>query len=287
MKIKAFEHIPGYFVQDSPDADPSAVGPLPPRFGLLDSSPSRWSTLKSKIDKLNRSPTTRAEGASYKIFFLGRHGEGWHNVAEAKYGTKAWDEYWSKLDGDGEIVWGPDPDLTRLGRDQALDAHKAWRRELEEADIPAPEKLYSSPLTRAMHTNVITFDGAFDQTNLSKTMVLENCREEYGEHTCDLRRSRSYISSAFPQFTIEEGFSEIDELWKADERETKEHAEFRARIVCERVWDDGEEVFISITAHGGFINAFLRATGHPPFQPATGAVVPLVVKGRRGGILMN
>ena len=46
------------------------------------------------------------------------------NVAEAKYGTQAWDEYvysyismlngslillssyWSKLDGDGEIVWG-------------------------------------------------------------------------------------------------------------------------------------------------------------------------------------
>jgi len=27
----------------------------------------------------------------YHLLGLGRHGEGWHNVAEAKYGTKAWD----------------------------------------------------------------------------------------------------------------------------------------------------------------------------------------------------
>jgi hypothetical protein len=33
----------------------------------------------------------KKEGESYKVLFLGRHGQGWHNVAEAKYGTKAWD----------------------------------------------------------------------------------------------------------------------------------------------------------------------------------------------------
>lgn len=27
----------------------------------------------------------------HKVLFLGRHGEGWHNVAEKKYGTKEWD----------------------------------------------------------------------------------------------------------------------------------------------------------------------------------------------------
>lgn len=26
----------------------------------------------------------------YKLFFLGRHGEGWHNAAETFYGTPAW-----------------------------------------------------------------------------------------------------------------------------------------------------------------------------------------------------
>ena len=33
----------------------------------------------------------KKEGESYKVLFLGRHGQGWHNVAETKYGTKAWD----------------------------------------------------------------------------------------------------------------------------------------------------------------------------------------------------
>ena len=28
---------------------------------------------------------------SYRLLFLGRHGEGYHNVAEDEYGTEAWD----------------------------------------------------------------------------------------------------------------------------------------------------------------------------------------------------
>jgi len=43
-----------------------------------------------EIEGLN---STRSESVSYKVFFLGRHGEGNHNVAESKYGQKAWDEY--------------------------------------------------------------------------------------------------------------------------------------------------------------------------------------------------
>jgi hypothetical protein len=31
------------------------------------------------------------------VLFLGRHGEGYHNVAEAKYGTAAWDVRISSL----------------------------------------------------------------------------------------------------------------------------------------------------------------------------------------------
>jgi hypothetical protein len=30
-------------------------------------------------------------GEQYKLLYFGRHGEGEHNVAEAKYGTEAWD----------------------------------------------------------------------------------------------------------------------------------------------------------------------------------------------------
>jgi hypothetical protein len=30
--------------------------------------------------------------------------QGYHNVAETKYGTPEWDRYWSKLNGDDEMT---------------------------------------------------------------------------------------------------------------------------------------------------------------------------------------
>lgn len=35
---------------------------------------------------------SRAErNVQYRVLYLGRHGEGFHNVAESWYGTEAWD----------------------------------------------------------------------------------------------------------------------------------------------------------------------------------------------------
>lgn len=31
------------------------------------------------------------DGVEYKLLFLGRHGQGYHNVAEEFYGTEMWD----------------------------------------------------------------------------------------------------------------------------------------------------------------------------------------------------
>lgn len=49
---------------------------------------TQWQTFAQEIHSLNElsGPTTH-----YKVLFLGRHGEGVHNVAERRYGTKAWD----------------------------------------------------------------------------------------------------------------------------------------------------------------------------------------------------
>jgi broad specificity phosphatase PhoE len=57
-----------------------------------------------------------------------------------------------------------------LGKDQAKAAHDAWKRECD-FDIPLPEKLYSSPLTRAIHTNKITFDSIIPKSQ--RTMIIE------------------------------------------------------------------------------------------------------------------
>jgi len=47
-----------------------------------------------------------------QVFYLARHGQGWHNVAEAKYGTEAWNNYWSRVNTDGEMtVRSPSPPL--------------------------------------------------------------------------------------------------------------------------------------------------------------------------------
>jgi len=259
-------------VQDDPYASPITIGALPPRFGLLDDSPDRWTKFKSEISTLNLEAPS---GTLYKVFFLGRHGEGYHNVAEAKYGTKAWDEYWAKLDGDGELLWGPDPDLTDIGTGQAAMAHALWKAEIA-ADLPLPEKLYCSPMTRALRTHSITFNGIIVNDN-HKTVILENCREEYGDHTCDKRRNRSFIQSAYPHFEIEESFSEEDQLWTS-ERESAEHVASRAKDVLDRIFNTDTEQFISITAHGGIINAFLRVIGRQHYALPTGGLLPVVIK---------
>lgn len=89
------------FAQSSPHFNESAsYDPLDDSFGLLDKSEERWDRFIERIDRLNREADART---AYKVFFVGRHGEGWHNVGERKYGTEAWNSYWSLLEGDGEI----------------------------------------------------------------------------------------------------------------------------------------------------------------------------------------
>ncbi|KAG0697290.1 histidine phosphatase superfamily [Suillus ampliporus] len=269
MSQRSYEVVEGFFVQEG-GARLGEV--LPPRFGLKDASDNRWKTFRQTIDQLN---TSSPADTQYKVFFVGRHGEGFHNVAEAKYGTQAWNDYWSKKNGDGELIWGPDPELTDLGKDQAKSAHDAWKQELE-FDIPLPGKLYCSPLTRAIHTNMITFDSVIPKSQ--RTMIVENLREGNGVHTCDKRRTRTYIKRSFPDFDIEEGFIEEDELWDPEVRETHEEIDARMRRVLDMIFDKDQEQFISFTAHGGIVSAVLRLTKHKQYILPTGGVIPMVVK---------
>ncbi|KAL1690912.1 histidine phosphatase superfamily [Schizophyllum commune] len=259
-----FSTLPGFFVHEDIGADPAAIRAVPPRFGLKDDSSDRWRKLLSHIHHLN---ATAEDGALYKLFILGRHGQGYHNLAESKYGTKAWDDYWAKLNGDDEITWGPDPELTPLGKDQARDVNAMWKQEIQ-GGMPLPDFLYSSPFTRALDTLRITLGDFLGLT--PRPLVLENCREVSGVHTCDKRRTRSYIASAFPEVDIEEGFTEEDEYYEDDVREPPESVVARARAVLVRIFEDREREFISITAHGGWINAFLTAVGRERFALPTG-----------------
>lgn len=45
-----------------------------PRFGLIDDRADRWTTFIGEIERLNE---TAERGVQFKVFFLGRHGEGY------------------------------------------------------------------------------------------------------------------------------------------------------------------------------------------------------------------
>ncbi|KAG1801943.1 histidine phosphatase superfamily [Suillus subaureus] len=271
MSQRSYEVVEGFFMQEG-GARYGLGEVLPPRFGLIDRSDGRWKTFRQKIGQLN---TSSPASTQYKVFFVGRHGEGFHNVAEAKYGTEEWNNYWSKENGDGELIWGPDPELTTLGKDQAKAVHDAWKQE-RKFGIPIPEKLYCSPLTRAIHTNKISFDSIIPQSQ--RTMIIENLRETTGVHTCDKRRTRTYIEQTFPDFDIEKELIEEDTLWDPEVRETHAEIDARMRRVLDMIFGKDQEQFISFTAHGGIVSAVLRVMNHRQYILPTGGVIPIVVK---------
>ena len=120
--------------------------------------------------------------------------------------------------------------------------------------------------------------------------IFQNCREENGVHTCDKRKTRTYIATSYPRFIIEDGFTELDELWSPTVRESTAQVAERARKVLDVVFQNDIDalckinlfyfvhfillifilVVISITAHSGFINGFLTAVGRPSFTVPTG-----------------
>ncbi|KIM58755.1 hypothetical protein SCLCIDRAFT_1218294 [Scleroderma citrinum Foug A] len=276
---RTYETIVGYFIQDDPGPNPtgSRLRELPARFGLIDDHPERWSKFTASIQQLNVDAPSHVR---YKVFFLGRHGEGYHNVANAKYGDevrlfRATSSYWCKLNGDGVLTWGPDPDLTPIGEGQAEAARALWETELQFG-IPLPNKMYCSPISRAIQTHKLTFRGLLP--NGSKATLVENTREKIGIESCNRRRTRTDIQRKFPDYLIEDGFTEDDELWRPDVLESYDDIDVRVRTVLEMIFRNDEEQLISITSHWAFINAFLRVTGHPDWALPTGGVVPLVVK---------
>ncbi|PWN48831.1 hypothetical protein IE53DRAFT_175965 [Violaceomyces palustris] len=154
-----FTTVTGFFLYDDANGKPETLPAIAPNFGLKEGQ--TWSKVVENVSRLNRESK---DGSLYKLIYSARHGEGYHNLAEAKYGTEAWDDYWSKLYTDGEIVWGPDPNLTAVGIGQAQDAHRAWKEQVKKSKegsdhAPLPSRLYSSPLTRSADTLRYTWQG--------------------------------------------------------------------------------------------------------------------------------
>jgi len=49
---------------------------------------TQWQRFEHQVFRLSRQS---GRNVRYKVLYMGRHGEGLHNVAESFYGTPAWD----------------------------------------------------------------------------------------------------------------------------------------------------------------------------------------------------
>ncbi|KAM0801782.1 phosphoglycerate mutase family protein [Usnea florida] len=279
--------VPGFFLQDEPSTDPGAFDYAASDFGLIkrtydtdkeydpDRKKSQWERFHQQIARLNSTSGNRIR---YKVIYMGRHGEGVHNVAEACYGTPAWDSYWSKLDGDGTVIWA-DAHLTEKGIEQARTANRFWASEMETRHIPVPESYYTSPLHRCLSTANITFNGLkLPAQQPCVPEVKELLREVIGVHTCDRRSSKGYIRQNFPSYTFEPGFAEEDEMWRPDVREDHSTHDTRMKKLLDDIYSRDDSTYISLTTHSGSIASLLRVIGHREFRLPTGAIIPVLVK---------
>lgn len=285
-----FEIVPNVLKQSDPATDPSDFDNNATNFGLVDRRyPSDHATTSSSTDwqrfarYMHYLQSTSGPTTKYKVLYFGRHGEGYHNVAEAYYGTQAWDDYWSKLDGNGTVSW-VDAHLTDIGKQQALAARQFIDDQLHPRAMPVPDHYYVSPMYRCLQTAQLTWTGLEFDLPAEKPFVpiiKEKLREVLGEHTCDKRSTKTVIHSAFPDFPIEEGFTEKDELWRADHRETHAEHDVRTKELLEEIFDTDDGMFISLTSHSGAIASFLRVLGHREFMLPTGGMMPVAVKARK------
>ncbi|KAG0140301.1 hypothetical protein CROQUDRAFT_665384 [Cronartium quercuum f. sp. fusiforme G11] len=272
--LNKFESINGYFIQSNLETDPQSFNVYDPNvsFGLINKL--GWKSFFKSINKLNQ--INSSQKIYYKVIFAARHGQGFHNLAETKYGTIMWDCKWSELNGDGNLTWGPDARLSEQGKSEVIIAKKAWEREISNG-LPLPELMIVSPLSRAIETMKITGLWGF----LGPAEIREQWRENIGLHTCDRRRKKSEILNEFNHTVIkfEKDFKEEDELWDPIYQETSQQLDIRIRKALGQLFNEkSTHQFISITAHSGVISSLLRVIGHRDYPTQTGGMIPLVVK---------
>ncbi|KAI9791062.1 MAG: hypothetical protein M1835_000554 [Candelina submexicana] len=280
--------VTGFFLQDEPSTNPGSFDYTAVNFGLIDrpydtdgeydprAEKTQWQRFEHQVFRYNRQS---GRNVQYKVIFMGRHGEGYHNVAESFYGTPAWNCYWSEKDGNGTVTWA-DAHITEAGVKQAQKGNAFWAKELTEQK---PQGHAGQSLTieldRCLSTANITFSGLhLPSKRPFVPEVKELLREAIGIHTCDRRSSKTYIHHTYPTYTFEAGFAENDPLWRPDLRETDPATEARLKTLLDDVFSHDDSTYISFTSHSGAIAAALRAISHRPFSLVTGAVIPVLIK---------
>ncbi|CCE83008.1 Piso0_002781 [Millerozyma farinosa CBS 7064] len=283
----SFEIVQGFFRQDDEDTKDLEFNYSLESMGRKE----EWSEIITKIKKLNDEAD---DNQSYKVLFLARHGQGYHNLCVSKYGLEQWDTHWNVLSTDGEIVWAPDPMLTDLGISQAKENHRLWETEIQKG-APIPSKFYVSPLQRSCHTLLYTWDQLKPES--VHPIVTEILREKVTGNLCDKRSPRAVIKERFEKhgFVVGDNITEEDHFFDSQPKETLVDHAFRVNNFLQHLFDEdfdankrvvdpqkrSESAFISTTSHAGTIRAFLTVLKHRHFTISTGGMIPVVVKATR------
>ncbi|KAK4550455.1 hypothetical protein LTR36_000033 [Oleoguttula mirabilis] len=279
--------VTGFFLQDEATTNVTAFDYTATNFGLINrtypattgltGNLTQWQKFEAQVNALNANAPL---DTAYKVLFMGRHGEGYHNAAQTYYGTPAWKCYWAELNGNATVTWA-DADLTPAGIAQAEVANAFWQHEITYQHIPYPQSYYTSPLTRCLKTANITFSN-LDLPGYYPFIptVRELFRESIDIHTCDRRSNRTYIHNLFPTYNIDPSLTESDELWNGVTGETSAAQDARSKKVLDSVFDSDDHTWISITSHSGEIASILRVLGHQTFSLSTGAVIPVLVEAK-------
>lgn len=195
--------------------------------------------------------------------------------------TKAQQNHLSRLEGDGTITWS-DAHLTEEGESQARALSAFWSS-LLQSGAPLPT-LYSSPLTRCLQTTTLIWRPILASLSLPfRPLIKERLREQLTDHTCDRRSPLTRIRSLFPDFAVEDGFTEDDELWRADKWESlRDHCERKQRVL-EEIFEADAAQFVSLTVHSYAIAVILHVCGAEMFRVREGSSIGILVRAEEVG----
>ncbi|OAA38244.1 phosphoglycerate mutase family protein [Beauveria brongniartii RCEF 3172] len=232
-----------------------------------------WARFVDHVQALNREAR---DNVSYKIMFLTRHGQGFHNNH-----------------GDDTEARCFDALLTDVGIAQADALGAQW---LATAGLPVPQSHYASPLTRCLQTaeryllplmSVRDGGGGGGGRPYRPTIIKEGLRERWTTHTANMRRPRAWIAARWPACDIEDGFSEEDLLgmtMRAEQRaETVTENQERVMRVMEDVFDEGDGAaeVVAWTFHSLTMRALMGGLGMVPFKVQPATTVAVLVRGEK------
>lgn len=264
-----YDVVKGLFVQTDDETDALKFDINEDNFGLK--KDKSWDDVLDKLKDLNDND----DGEVYKLFFLARHGEGYHNIAGDGYPEKNWTCYWSIQDGNSTMEWY-DALLTDNGHDQINTLSDSWKSQLYTNNAPLPQSYYVSPMRRCLQTYNYTWSSILNDTKVP--LIKEFARETYGIDSQSRRHNKTYIEDFVPSYKFEDGFTQQDELWEADKNESSEHRDYRATVLFNDIFSSDSSDVISITSHSGTVSSMLKVLNHRKFSLKTGQMIPVLVK---------